>query len=97
MLLGLLGGRERFDQLTGQHTRVGHVIAGFGEGPVSNILAAMGEVPMLGIESSSLTSHDVAQGRGDSWLAEVNQSPWDIARQPRSRAAYRKLVIPLGR
>ena len=97
VLLGLLGGRERFDQLTGQHTRVGHVIAGFGQGPVSNILAAMGEVPMLGIESGSLTSHDVAQGRGDSWLAEVNQAPWDIARQPRSRAAYRKLVVPLGR
>jgi hypothetical protein len=33
VLLGLLGGRERFDQLTGQHTRVGHVIAGFGQGP----------------------------------------------------------------
>ena len=25
--LGLLGGREHFDQLTGQHTGVGHVIA----------------------------------------------------------------------
>ena len=25
--LGLLGGRELFDQLTGQHTGVGHVIA----------------------------------------------------------------------
>jgi beta-mannanase len=24
-------------------------------------------------------------------------SPWDIARQPLSRAAYRKLVVPLGR
>ena len=24
-------------------------------------------------------------------------SPWDIARQPRSRAAYRKLVVPIGR
>jgi hypothetical protein len=75
VLLGLLGGRERFDKLTGQHTRVGHVIAGFGQGPVPNILAAMGEVPMLGIQSGgSLTSHDVAQGRGDAWLAEVNQA-----------------------
>ncbi|HEY7603922.1 MAG TPA: glycosyl hydrolase [Gaiellaceae bacterium] len=75
VLLGLLGGRERFDGLTGQHTRVGHVIAGFGQGPVTNILAAMGEVPMLGIQSGgSLTSRDVAQGRGDSWLAEVNQA-----------------------
>jgi hypothetical protein len=75
VLLGLLGGRERFDQLTGQHTRVGHVIAGFGQGPVSNILAAMGEVPMLGIQSGgSLTSRDIAQGRGDAWLAQVNQA-----------------------
>jgi hypothetical protein len=24
-------------------------------------------------------------------------SPWDIARQPRSRAAYRQLIVPLGR
>jgi hypothetical protein len=75
VLLGLLGGRERFDGLTGQHTRVGHVIAGFGQGPVTNILAAMGEVPMLGIQSGgSLTSHDIAQARGDTWLAEVNQA-----------------------
>src|SRR5262245_28519377 len=75
VLLGVLGGRERFDQLTGQHTLVGHVIAGWGQGPVSNILEALGETPMLGIRTDgSLSAHDVAFGRGDDWLAEINQA-----------------------
>ena len=75
VLLGLLGGRERFDQLTGQHTRVGHVIAGWGQGPVSRILDSLGEIPMLGINTGgSLTSRDIALGRGDAFLAEVNHA-----------------------
>jgi len=75
VLLGLLGGRDRFDDLTGQRTRVGHVIAALGQGPVSNILAAMGEVPMLGINSGgAMTSLAVARGAGDAWLAELNQA-----------------------
>jgi hypothetical protein len=75
VLLGVLGGRERFDQLTGQRTRVGHVIAGWGQGPVSNILEALGEIPMLGMRSdASMTSHDIASGRGDDWLGQINQA-----------------------
>jgi Glycosyl hydrolase family 26 len=75
VLLGLLGGRERFDQLTGQHTRVGHVIAGWGQGPVSRILDSLGEIPMLGINTGgSLTPRDIALGRGDAFLAEVNHA-----------------------
>jgi glycosyl hydrolase family 26 len=75
VLLGVLGGRERFDQLTGQQTRVGHVIAGWGQGPVSNILEALGEIPMLGVRTdASLSAHDVAFGRGDDWLAQINQA-----------------------
>jgi hypothetical protein len=35
----VLGGRERFDQLTGQNSSVGHVIAIWGQGPVSQILS----------------------------------------------------------
>jgi hypothetical protein len=73
--LGVLGGRQRFDQLTGQRTRIGHVIAGWGQGPLSNILGAMGEIPMLGIRTdASMTSRDVAFGRGDAWLAQLNQA-----------------------
>ncbi|HSS72665.1 MAG TPA: hypothetical protein VLK53_03765 [Gaiellaceae bacterium] len=74
VLLGVLGGRERFDGLTGQQTRVGHVIAIWGQGPVSRILDALGEIPMLGIRSGSLTSRDIALGRGDAYLAEINQA-----------------------
>jgi hypothetical protein len=75
VFLGVLGGRARFDQLTGQRTRVGHVIAGWGQGPVSNILRGLGETPMLGIRTDgSMTPRDVAYGRGDAWLAEVNQA-----------------------
>jgi hypothetical protein len=74
VLLGLLGGRERFDQLTGQNTRVGHVIATWGQGPVSRIFDALGQFPMLGIRTGVLTSRDIALGRGDAWLAEINQA-----------------------
>ena len=74
VLLGVLGGRERFDELTGQHTRVGHVIAIWGQGPVSRILDALGDVPMLGIRSGRLTSRDIALGRGDAYLAEINRA-----------------------
>ena len=74
VLLGVLGGRERFDELTGQHTRVGHVIAFWGQGPVSRILGSLGEVPMLAIRTGSLTSLDIARGRGDAYLADVNRA-----------------------
>ena len=74
VLLGVLGGRERFDELTGQHTRVGHVIVFWGQGPVSRILDALGEIPMLGIKTGSLTARDIALGRGDAYLAEINRS-----------------------
>jgi hypothetical protein len=81
VLLGVLGGRERFDQLTGQRTRVGHVIAAWGQGPLSNILEALGEIPLLGIRTdASMSPHDVAYGRGDDWLAQINQA---VAAHPR--------------
>jgi hypothetical protein len=74
VLLGVLGGRERFDALTGQHTRVGHVIATWGQGPVSRIFDSLGEIPMLGIRTGALTSRDIALGRGDAFLAEINRA-----------------------
>jgi hypothetical protein len=75
VLLGLLGGRERFDRLTGQHTVVGHVIAGWGQGPVSRILDALGEIPMLALKTGgTMTSRDIALGKGDGFLAELNHA-----------------------
>jgi Glycosyl hydrolase family 26 len=74
ILLGLLGGRARFDRLTGQQTRVGHVIAAWGQGPVTNILGALGENPMLGINAGGLTPRDIALGAGDAFLVDVNHA-----------------------
>jgi len=74
VLLGVLGGRERFDQLTGQNTTVGHVIAVWGQGPVSRILDSLGETPMLGLRTGSLSSRDIAFGAGDAFLAEINHA-----------------------
>jgi hypothetical protein len=75
VLLGVLGGRERFDQVTGQRTRVGHVIAGWGQGPVARILGSMGEFPMLGINTGgAITPRDISLGRGDAFLAEINRA-----------------------
>jgi len=68
----VLGGWVRFDHLTGQRPDVGHVIAGWGQEPVARILGALGPVPMLGIESGALTPRDIAAGRGDGYLAELN-------------------------
>jgi hypothetical protein len=74
VMLGVLGGRARFDQLTGQKSMVGHVIAIWGQGPVSRILDSLGEIPMLGLRTGSLTSRDIALGRGDAFLAEINHA-----------------------
>jgi hypothetical protein len=75
MLLGVLGGRSRFDQLTGQETVVGHVIAGWGQGPLTTILGALGEIPMLGISTTgSPTPEAIARGDGDAYLAQLNQA-----------------------
>lgn len=75
VMLGVLGGRERFDQLTGQRTVVGHVIAGWGQGPVTQILDGLGEVPMLGINAGgSPTPQGIARGQGDAFLAELNHA-----------------------
>jgi hypothetical protein len=75
ILLGVLGSRARFDQLTEQQSRVGHVIAAWGQGPVSRILDSLGEIPMLGINTGgSLTPRDVALGAGDAFLGDVNRA-----------------------
>jgi hypothetical protein len=74
VLLGVLGNRERFDALTGQRTRVGHVVAGWGQ-PVAKILDALGPTPMLGIATGGrLTPRDIALGRGDAFLIELNHA-----------------------
>jgi hypothetical protein len=52
---------------------VGHVIAAWGQGPVRNILGALGPMPMLGMNPGTMSPQALAQGRGDVWLAEINR------------------------
>jgi hypothetical protein len=77
--LGVLGGIERFDSLTGQHTSVGHVIFAWGQDGGSpawftRLFAGMGEVPMLGISTGQggITPLQVARGGGDAMLLALN-------------------------
>jgi hypothetical protein len=68
--LGVYGSRAAFAPAA--HP-VGHVIAAWGQGPVSNILGALGKVPMLGLTTGGLTTQAIAAGRGDAWLYEINR------------------------
>jgi Glycosyl hydrolase family 26 len=52
---------------------VKHVIAGWDQGPVRNILGALLPMPMLGMNPRELSPQAVAQGRGDAWLVEINR------------------------
>jgi len=50
------------------------VIAFWGQGPVSRILDSLGEVPMLALRTGALSSRDIALGRGDAFLGEINRA-----------------------
>lgn len=71
--LGILGDAARFTQLTGQRSTVRHVFAGWHQGnALHRVLEGLRPVPMLAIKSGSISMLDVAQGRGDSFLFELN-------------------------
>jgi hypothetical protein len=74
--LGVYGNRGAFPPAS--HP-VGHVIAAWGQGPVSRILDSLGTVPMLGLATGALTPQAIAAGAGDAWLGEINQA---IAERP---------------
>jgi hypothetical protein len=81
VLLGVLGNAAQFDSLTGQQTRVGHVIMAFGQatGPrLDRLLSTMREIPLLGFStrtgSGFLTPRDIAQGKGDDFLVDLNRA-----------------------
>jgi hypothetical protein len=74
-ILGVYGNRTVFAPAA--HP-MGHVIAAWGQGPVSNILGSLGKVPMLGLTTGGLTSQAVASGAGDSWLFEINQAVHEL-------------------
>jgi hypothetical protein len=76
-ILGVLGGIDRFQAQTGQRSRAGHVILGFGQLPTRPLLARLGEMPLLGFDMGgpgrrSITPRQVALGRGDDFLFALN-------------------------
>jgi hypothetical protein len=78
--LGVLGDPSRFDSLTGQATASRHVIVGWGQGAgrggsFAEILATMGEVPLLGINpGGAISPGEIARGRGDAYLVALNEA-----------------------
>jgi len=85
-LLGVLGGKSRFQALTGQRSTVGHVIVGWNQGyrwgrPLSSLIPQYGPMPMLGIGTSSwpskrevITPMAIALGQGDAYLYALNRA-----------------------
>jgi hypothetical protein len=73
--LGILGSASRFTQLTGQRSTVRHVFAGWHQGAaLPRILDHLRPIPMLAIKSGSISMIDIAQGRGDAFLLELNRA-----------------------
>lgn len=79
----MLGNAARFDRLTGQQTLVGHTIVGWNQGlswgsPFGSLLGTMGEIPMLGFGTTgprgSITPLQIAQGKGDAYLAAMSEA-----------------------
>lgn len=76
-ILGTYGGIDRFQAQTGQRSRTGHVILGWGQVPTAPLLARLGEIPMLGFDMGgpgrrSITPRQVALGAGDDFLFALN-------------------------
>lgn len=84
-LLGIRGDMARFYALTGQRSRVGHVMISWGQGhtfgtPFADLFASLGETPLVGLwttakwpsRGEAITPLQIAQGAGDGYLVAVN-------------------------
>ena len=84
MLLGVLGDPGRFQQQTGQVSATRLRIVGWGQGatygsPFAELLATMGQQPMLGLSTGlqhggEITPKQIALGQGDAYLVAVNHA-----------------------
>jgi len=75
--LGIFGNIDRFHQLTGQQSQVGHVIVGWGQSTFSQIWPTLGPTPMLGFGSGGqgvITMQSLARGQGDEYLLAMSES-----------------------
>src|SRR5919199_3550100 len=79
-LLGVHGGLDRFDALTGQQSAGTNVFVHWGQGQTwgasfSRLLASMGETPILSVSpNADLTPLEIARGGGDAYLVAMNQA-----------------------
>jgi hypothetical protein len=80
-LLGVRGPIQRFDGLTGQRTRVGHLFIEWGQDRgwsdyFDKLFADMGEMPMLGLTTGekpgTISPGQIASGAGDDFLLKLN-------------------------
>jgi hypothetical protein len=84
VLLGVLGDAARFQQLTGQQSRVVHRIVGWDQGHTWGsrfpaLFGTMGEIPLLGLKTSrngaeAISPRGIAQGQGDAYLVALNKA-----------------------
>jgi hypothetical protein len=73
--LGVLGNPARFRAQTGQRSGVRLIIAGWGQSSFARMFAAMGERPMIGINTGGLISPaGIAKGAGDGYLIALNRA-----------------------
>jgi len=72
-VLGVFGGIQRFDGLTGQRTSAGHAIFGWGQATFAQPLPRLGATPLIGIVNGP-TPLAVSRGAGDAYLFALNDA-----------------------
>lgn len=80
--LGIYGSIARFDQLTGQRSQVGHVIARWGNTNFDQIWPTLGPAPMLGFDNGlgAITMQALAHGAGDNYLLALSESARNLGK-----------------
>jgi len=78
--LGVLGDANRFKRITGQRSTVLHSFIGWHQPQtIRKLLAVLRPVPMLAIKTGGVVAPlDIAQGRGDAFLVELNHAIADF-------------------
>jgi len=78
--LGVLGDPHRFARITGQRSTVLHSFIGWNQPQtIRKLLVLLRPVPMLAIKTGGIvTPLDIAQGRGDGVLLELNRAVADF-------------------
>ena len=85
-LLGIPGQADRFERQTGQDSQVRQIFLGWGQGsswgsPFAELFAGLKPIPMIHIgtdraraRTEAITPAGIASGRGDAYLAALNQA-----------------------